>query len=153
MRSFSSPYTFSGHELPFKFPVASPVGDRTVMLPPQLHFLLALRILSANDLGLPATMVDSSDGFLAFSSSSSSSSGCRRDVTDFSARQRGITLREAPFDQNVSMHHMMRATKTSEKTPTGRRVRRLDTWKHVYQNAARNASVLETGSIFILNVW
>ena len=149
-----SRYTPSVGELPFKFPAASPVADRTTILPPQLHFLLPLRIFLVNDSGSPVTVADSSDCFLAFSAFSSPSSGCRRDATDFSDPQNrligsiSITLRVAPFDQEVSIHHMTRATMTSEETPTGRRVCRLDTWKHVYKNAARNASVLKTGSIF-----
>ena len=147
-------YTPSVDELPFKSSVASPVADRTRTLPPQLHFLLASGILLVNNSGSPATVANSSDCSLAFASSSPPS-GCRRDVIDPQNRLIGsisIALKVAPFDQEVSIHHMIRATKASEKTPTRARVCGLETWRHMYKNATRNASVLKIGSIFF-NAW
>ena len=149
----NSYYTPSVDELPFKFSVASPVADRTRTLPPQLHFLLASGILLVNNSGSPATMANSSDCSLAFASSSPSS-GCRRDVIDLQnrlIRSISTTLKVAPFDQEVSIHHMIRATKASEETPTRTRARRLDTWKHMYKNAARNASVLKQVQYFSMH--
>lgn len=126
------PYASSRGELP-RLPEASPVADRMRILPPQLHFLLAFRIFSVRgDSGSPPTVADSPDGFLSCSVSSSPPSCCRRGIRDFSDtqnRSRGsisIGLRVAPFDQEVSIHHMMRATMASEETPTSRRVCRLD---------------------------
>ena len=145
-------YTPSVDELPFKSSVASPVADRTRTLPPQLHFLLA-SVLLVNNSGSPATVANSSDCSLAFASSSPPS-GCRRDVIDPQNRLIGsisIALKVAPFDQEVSIHHMIRATKASEETPTRTRARRLDTWKHMYKNAARNASVLKQVQYFSMH--
>ena len=62
-----------------------------------------------------------------------------------------LTLKVAPFDQEVLIHHMIRATKASEETPTRTRVRRLDTWKHMYKNAARNASLLKQVQYFSMH--
>ena len=151
----NSYYTPSVDELPFKFSVASPVADRTRILPPQLHFLLGSGILLVSNSGSPATVANSSDCSLSFFASSSPSSGCRRGVSDPQNRLIGsisITLKVAPFDQEVSIHHTIRATKASEETPTRARVCGLDTWRHMYKNAARNASVLKIGSIFF-NAW